>query len=250
MTNYTVRQLAQLAGVTVRALHHYDQIGLLTPAARNAADYRLYGQQELLRLQQILFYRELDLSLHEIKEVLDDPRFDPVQALQRHKHSLEGRAQRLAILINTVDRTIQHLEEQNMPLTDKDLYEGFDKETAERYQREAEERYDPALVQESQQRLRKLSKEQWNAVKAEGDEITRSLAAMIAQYPTDAAVQANIARHYAWIEHFYTPTAEVYAGLGQLYVENDEFRTHYEQYAPGLADFMCAAMAYYAEHNL
>jgi len=252
MKAYTERQLAKLAGVSVRALHHYDHIGLLTPSARTAAGYRLYQDDDLLRLQQILFFKELDVPLCEIRNILDDPAFDQIEALAKHRRLLQARAERLTHLLTTIDRTINKLKGEDMdkPMTDEELYEGFSKEQRERYQREARERYDPALVEESERRIRKMTKAQWGDVKGEGDDITRSLAALIDRDPGDAEVQQLIARHHAWIERFYPANAEVYSGLGQLYAENAEFRAFYDKYRVGLADFMKAAMAYYAEHTL
>lgn len=247
---YTVSQLANMAGVSVRTLHHYDEIGLLKPASRTAAGYRQYGEAELLRLQQILFYKELDLPLDEIREILDDPEFDPVTALEQHRQLLQRRMARLASLLRTVDKTIRRLTEDNMQMTDAELYEGFSPEQAERYRREAREMFGSDEVEETEQKLRQLSKAQWQAVKDEGDRVTRELAALVDRPVDDAQVQQLIARHHAWIENFYPAPAEVYRGLGQLYVEHDEFRAFYENYAPGLAAFMQAAMNYYAEHNL
>jgi DNA-binding transcriptional MerR regulator len=245
-----VGQLAKMAGVSVRTLHHYDQIGLLAPSARTAAGYRLYGEQELLRLQQILFYKELDLPLNEVQRILDDPGFDPVEALNDHRRSLEKRIKRLTRLLNTIDKTIDRLEEEPMTMTDEELYEGFTKEQIERYKREAREMYDPTLVEESERRVRKMSKAQWQVVKAEGDEVTRGLAALMDRDPGDEAVQALIARHHAWIEQFYPASAELYRGLGQLYVTHPEFRATYDGYRPDLADFMAAAMNHYADEVL
>jgi len=135
-------------------------------------------------------------------------------------------------------------------MKDEDLYEGFTKEQIERYKREARERYDPALVQESERRLRNMTKSHWQAVKAEGEDITRSIAALMDKAPDDPEVQALIGRHHAWIERFYPANAEVYRGLGQLYTGHDEFREFYEKYRPGLADFMQAAMVHYADQQL
>lgn len=250
MKAYTVSQLATMAGVSVRTLHHYDHVGVLQPSSRTAAGYRLYGEQDLLRLQQILFFKELDFSLDEIREILNDPEFDLVGTLKRHREVLQRRAQRLARLLTTIDKTILKVTEQDVEMKDEELYEGFSREQIERYKREAREMYDPALVEESERRVRRMSKEQWNAVKAEGDEVTRGLAALMDRPVEDPEVQALIARHHAWIEHFYPASAEVYSGLGQLYATHPEFRQFYEKYAPNLADFMAAAMAYYAEHNL
>jgi len=248
--SYTVHQLAGLAGISVRTLHHYDQIGLLRPPQRTPAGYRLYGRSELLRLQQILFYKELDFPLSQIKEILDQPSFDQVQVLSEHRHRMQSRLERYAKLLNTIDKTIANLTEEKMELSDAELYEGLTPEQAERYPLDAREMYGKEIVEDSEARVRKLSKAQWQAIKQEGDQVTRDLAALADHQPGDAKVQAAIARHYAWIEHFWIPTAEQYRGLGQLYVTNPEFRANYDRYRPGLADFMQAAMQYYSEHSL
>jgi DNA-binding transcriptional MerR regulator len=247
---HTVNQLARLAGISVRTLHHYDHIGLLKPSARSAAGYRLYGTQDLLRLQQILLYRELDLPLEEIRRILDDPGFDPVEALARHKRTVERHAERLARLLHTIDRTIARLTEVDMSLTDEELYEGLPKETVDRWKREVDERYDPKLVAESNRRVHAMGKEQWNAVKAEGDAIARRMAELMGRPADDPEVQATIARQHAWIENFYPCSAEMFQGLGQHYADHPEFRANYDKYRPDLADFMRDAMAYYAEHSL
>lgn len=247
---YTVRPLADMAGVSVRTLHHYDQIGLLAPSARSEAGYRLYGQADLLRLQQILFFRELDLPLAEIRAILDDPEFDQVAALQQHRLMVQSQLGRLGALLTTIDRTIAKLTEVDMSLTDAELYEGFPKEQVERWQREVDERYDPALVAESNRRVRAMSKAQWKDVKAEGDAISRRMAELLGRDPGDPVVQATIARQHAWIENFYPCSGEMFRGLGQLYAEHPEFRATYDRYRAGLADFMREAMAYYAEHSL
>lgn len=250
MTAYTVHQVAEMAGVSVRTLHHYDQIGLLKPAARTAAGYRLYRQDDLLCLQQILLFRELDVPLETIRSILDEPGFDPVEALEAHRRTLEGQAARLARLLQTIDKTIQRIKGDTMALTDEELYEGLPKEQPERWRREARALYGDDVVERSEQRARKMSKEEWNALKEEGDVVTRGLAGLMDRDPGDAKVQAFVARHYAWLEHFWHADADAYRGLGRLYVENDEFRAFYERYRPGLADFMQAAMNYYADHTL
>src|SRR5512135_267261 len=131
---YTVQQLARMAGVSVRTLHHYDHIGLLKPSARTAAGYRLYGEADLLRLQQILFFRELDFPLADIQAILDDPGFDQVKALRDHRQLLQHEADRLGRLLKTIEQTISRLTEDNMtmtPMTDEELYEGFTPEQIE-----------------------------------------------------------------------------------------------------------------------
>lgn len=247
-TAYSVRELASLAGVSVRTLHHYDQIGLLTPSSRTAAGYRQYGADDLMRLQQILFFRELDVPLGEIRAILDDPEFDQVEALENHRQLLHLRAERLAQLLKTVDKTIQKLTEDTMTLTNEELYEGFSKEQIESYESEARERWGSTdAYKESRKRVGNMSKAQWNAVKDQGDEATRLMAGLMGHDPADPDVQAAIARHHAWIENFYIAPAELYTGLGQMYAEDPRFRGYYDNYAPDLADFMRDAMAIYAD---
>ena len=139
--SHTVSRLARIAGVSVRTLHRYDRIGLLKPTARSGAGYRLYGEQDRLRLQQILFYRELDVPLGRIREILDAPGFDLVAALASHRAVLEERARRIAVLIRTIDRTTASLQGERAMLTDDELYEGFPKEKVEAWKAEAQERW-------------------------------------------------------------------------------------------------------------
>ena len=151
-------------------------------------------------------------------------------------------------LVQTVDKTIHNLMEDTMTLTDEELYEGFSKEQIESYQSEAKERWGATdAYRESQRRVGNMSKAQWSTVKDQGDEATRLMAGLMGRDPADPEVQAAIAKHHAWIENFYTAPAEMYAGLGQMYVDDERFRANYDKYAPGLADFMRDAMAIYAD---
>ncbi len=249
--HYSVSELASMAGVSVRTLHHYDRIGLLRPASRTDAGYRRYGEEEALRLQQILFFKELDLSLEEIREILDDPHFDLVAALHQHRTLLQQRARRLSRLLETVDRTLQRLTEGSMPMRDEELYEGFAPETAARYRREAREMYGDEVVEASERKARSMSKAEWQAIGAESEVIHQELAPLVAPHAPDAPEgQALVARHHAWIEHFYPAPAEVYTGLAQTYTDHPEFRAFYEKIAEGMADFLAEAMRVYAERNL
>jgi DNA-binding transcriptional MerR regulator len=249
---YTVSRPAELAGVSVRTLHHYDQIGLLNPARRSPAGYRLYDEADLLRLQQILFFRELDFSLADIRQILDDPAFDPLAALEEHRRLLNERAARIGRLLNTIDRTIAKLTENDMDdkVTDEELYAGFTEEQVHRYEREVCERYDPELVAESNRRVRNMTKAQWQALQQEGEEIHLALAGLMNREVDDPEVQAMIARHYAMMNQFYPVSAEIYRGLAELYISNDEFRAYYGKVQPGLADFLQPAMVYYVDHAL
>ncbi len=248
---YSVKQVAELSGITVRTLHHYDKIGLLKPARRSQKKYRYYDEDCLLRLQQILFYRELDFSLEQTRAILDDPEFDFVKALENHRESLVQRHKRMSQLIQTVDQTLEKIEgDLNMALKDKDLYRGFDQKKIERWNKEVFEKYDPEKVAESRSNVGKLSKEQFKGIQKEGDRVTLAISKLMDRDASTPDVQALIKKHHAWIENFYSCPAEMYKGLGQLYIENLEFTAFYELIKPGLAAFMCEAMGYYADKSL
>lgn len=250
MPYYTVSQLAELAGISVRTLHHYDKIGLLAPARRTRAGYRLYGRTELLRLQQILLFRELEMPLAQIQDRIQASDFDPLATLRQHRRALEQRQAQLGRLIETVDKTIETLQEDEMRLSDEELYAGLTPEQAERYPREARQRWGEARVSEAEDRVRKLTKESWKRIGQQGEQATLAMAALVGQAADDDVVQEAIALHHAWIENFYPAPAEVYRGLGTMYVEHPEFRQYYEDRAEGLAEFMRAAIEVYCERNL
>jgi DNA-binding transcriptional MerR regulator len=250
MAEYTVSQLAHLAGISVRTLHHYDQIGLLTPARRTPAGYRVYGRAELMRLQQILLFREFEMPLTEIQAWIEASGFDPLAALQQHRQALERRQGRLRRLIETVDRTIAELQESEMTLSDEELYAGLTPEQAERYPREARQRWGEARVSEVEGRVRRLSKAEWERIGKQGEDATRAMAALIGRAPDDPQVQEAIELHHAWIENFYPAPAEVYRGLGLMYVDHPEFRDYYEARAEGLAEFMRASIEVYCQQKL
>jgi len=245
---YTVRELALLASVTVRTLHHYDEIGLLSPADRTGAGYRLYGRDELLRLQQILFFRELGMPLADIRESLGDPGFDTVRALKAHRAELRERMKRLRRLVETIDHTIASMEEEAV-LSDEQLYEGFSKEQREVYSREASERW-PEEYAAVTARVRKMTPERWKSIGAEGEEVTRRLAELVGEEPTSDAVQETVARHHAWIENFYPCDADRYTGLAEMYVADERFAAYYDQHAPGLAKHLSSAMKHFARTHL
>jgi DNA-binding transcriptional MerR regulator len=250
MSAYTVSQLAQIAGVSVRTLHYYDEIGLLQPSDRSPAGYRLYRHPELMRLQQILLYRELDLPLVDIRAMLEAPDFDAIETLHSHRASLMARRERLEEVIETVDRTIHQLTEGQMSMKDEELFAAFTPERTKRYRKEARQRWGEENVQESEERLRKLPKDEWQKIQAEGERIAEELAGYLDRQPDDDEVQVMIARHHAWIENFYPAPAEVYRGLGQMYIEHPEFRAFYDKYGEGLAIFLKSAMDIFADTKL
>ncbi|MBI4320696.1 MAG: MerR family transcriptional regulator [Chloroflexi bacterium] len=244
---YTIKKVADLAGLTVRALHHYDHVGLLRPAAQNEAGYRLYAEEDLERLQQILFFRELGFSLRDIKAIVDSPDFDRKEALMAHRKSLREQQERLAKLVASVERTIEALE-RGTSMDEKEMFDGFDRAKMEEYREEARARWGAERVDESYRRVAKLSKVEWEAVEAETEAINKNLAALMDCDPADPAVQQWIGRWFQLIdERYYDCTPETFRGLGELYVSDSRFTAFYERYRPGLAEFVRAAMAIYAD---
>jgi DNA-binding transcriptional MerR regulator len=240
---YTVKQLAELAGVSVRTLHHYDNIGVLKPARRSPSGYRQYGPSELLRLQQVLLYRELDLPLEEIAALLDDPGFDPSRALVEHRERLAAQAKRLDRLIGTIDRTLEGLQGGKM-LSDEELYEGFAPEDVASIKKEAAERWGKTY-RDSDARVRSWSKAKLEEVKAEGRRLENAFrnAFVSGRAPGDEDVLAISRAWHLYINRFYEASPDLVAGLGRMYVEDERFRSRYEAMAPGLAAFIRDALA-------
>ncbi|HEX8657071.1 MAG TPA: MerR family transcriptional regulator, partial [Hymenobacter sp.] len=248
---YSCRELAKLAGVSVRTLHHYDRIGLLKPSGRTQAHYRSYGPAELLQLQQILFYRELDFSLREIQALLSDPEFDLLAALHGQHRALRARQERLGALLLTLNNTIAHLTGKRTMLTNEELYAGFPKETAATYRREAAAKYGAELVAASEQHLRARGAEGFAALQAELGAVTATLRGLQqqGQEPASPAVQAQTERHFAVIKAFWGPAVEVsnqleaYQGLAQLYLDDPRYTGRADgQPEPEFAAFLAKAM--------
>jgi len=253
--NYAVKKLAKLAGVSVRTLHVYDKLGLLKPSVRTTARYRLYGEKELLRLQQILFYKELDFALKDIKSILDDPAFDLIKALESHKAALKSRKQRLDTLLKTINKTVDHLKNKNMQ-NFEELYEGMPREQAQAYRKEAVDKWGEATVARSEKALLELPKMDIEHLKADQKDITAQLRLLVGEDPQSDVVQLQIARHYANIRSFWgisDPTdleAKQYKGLAELYVTDERYTSADGTPDPAFARFMHKAMCYFADHKL
>lgn len=247
---WTVREVAKLSGVSVRTLHHYDAIGLLKPAHVGENGYRWYGREELLRLQQILFHRELEFPLEAIAAVLKAPDFDRIAALRGHRERLQAQARRYDRLLATLDRTLADLE-QEQEMDAKALYDGFVPEKQGEYEQWLEGRYGGGMttkIEATKTRMKGWGKAEYDAVKAEGDGINADLAtAMRGGLPADSsATQAIVARHHAWVSRFWTPDGVAYAGLADLYLEHPDFRATYDAVAEGLVDYLATGMRVFA----
>lgn len=245
---YTVKQLSKLAGVSIRALHYYDQIGLLKPSWLGGNGYRHYEEEALQKLQQILFYRELDLSLEEIKAILSRPDFDVLTALRSHKEALQARGERLNRLIQTIDNTIDHLK-GNESMNAKGLFEGFSDEEQEKYSLKAEQMYDPETVRASNRKWKAYPPAEKERILAEGKAIYVDLMAAMPKEAASAEVQALITRWHQHMQNFWSPNDEQLVGLADGYNQDARFRANFDKMHPKLAEFMREAVKVYVKNR-
>lgn len=242
----TVGAVARLAGVTVRTLHHYDEIGLVVPSSRTAAGYRTYGREEIERLQEVLFFRELGFGLDEIKAVVDQPTYSRVSVLERQRELLDLQVDRLGSLIEAVDRAI-NAERTGINMTNEEMLEVFGDFDPSQYEDEVKERWgNTEAYKQSAQRTARYTKDDWKALGAEADAIShRFLALMEAGTPADSEEAMDVAEeHRAHIgSWFYECSKEMHAGLGQMYVTDHRFKDNIDKAGEGLAEYMSAAIA-------
>jgi DNA-binding transcriptional MerR regulator len=249
--HYSVKQLARLAGVSVRTLHLYDEIGLLKPSDRTEAGYRFYEEKELFRLQQILFYKELDFALKDIGEILDDPEFDKVKALEGHRAALLARKNRLDSLLTTIEKTIQHIKKGDVMLSHEELYEGLPKEKAEGWRKEAREKWGNDAVERSEMQLLTMTRENLAGLKTQFAENWKRLAALSQGDHTSAEVQDAVRLHYKQIRQFWgtndqtDPQWKAYKCLGEMYLQDDRYTMIDGQPNPAFAAFLCKAIAHF-----
>ncbi|MEV6567235.1 MerR family transcriptional regulator [Streptomyces kronopolitis] len=243
--SYSVGQVAGLAGVTVRTLHHYDEIGLLPPGERNPAGHRRYGEDDLDRLQQILFYRELGFPLEEVAALLDDPEADPQEHLRRQHDLLTARIDTLRKMAEAVAHTME-ARRMDVRLTPQERFEVFGDFDPEEHAAEARERWgDTAAYRESRRRTAAYTKDDWKRLTAEFDALHRRMAELLGRgVQADAAEAMDVAEeHRRFIGGaYYECSHEMHAGLGEMYVTDERFTATYEAIRPGLAVYLRDAM--------
>ncbi len=255
--SYRVKEVAQIAGVSVRALHHYDEIGLLVPKQRSAAGYRLYQDDDLLRLQQILIGRELGLPLEQIRRSLDDPGFDRKAALIAQKKQLEQRAEQTAAMIRAIDAALALLEptQTGASMTDKSInmdqiFDGFD---PTKYEAEAKQRWGKTdAYKESMKRTQRYTADDWERLKAEQVAIYTELRAaqQAGKQPSDEAVMEIAERHRSLIDRWFYPcSASMHTGLADLYENDARFAENIDKFGEGLTPFLAQAIRENARSN-
>jgi DNA-binding transcriptional MerR regulator len=241
----TVNQLATLAGLSRRTLHYYDKIGLLKPDRIAQNGYRHYGRNGILRLQQILFYREVELPLEMIRGLMTQPDFDVVRALQAHRASLQERSLRLETLIQTIDKTLENLE-GNREMKTAEYFEGWSEEKQPEFEKEIRKKYGENAL-DGVIDWNSYTKEQKAAIIAEGKANTQALADLMDRSPDDADVQNVVTRWHQHMKYFYDPSVERMRGLGQMYIDDPRFSAGYEKVRPGLAQYMKKAIDVYCD---
>jgi DNA-binding transcriptional MerR regulator len=247
---YTVQKLGYLAGVSTRTLRYYDVIGLLKPARINSSGYRIYGQSEVDRLQQILFYRELGVSLEGIRDIMTAPGFDGAHALIGHYEKLLERRSQLDELIANVEKTIA-LTEGRITMTDKEKFEGFKQKLIDdneaKYGKEVREKFGDKAIDKSNKKLKNMSEEQHAAVEKLGTDIIDTLAAaFVTGDPAGELAQKAADLHRQWLSFYWdTYSKEAHAGLAQMYVDDERFTAFYDAKQPGSAVFLRNAILIY-----
>jgi DNA-binding transcriptional MerR regulator len=238
---YSVGQVARLAGVSVRTLHHYDDIGLLVPGAHSRAGYRQYSDADLERLQRVLFYRELGFPLDEIRALLDDPAADAETHLRRQRDLLTHRIRRLEAMVASVDRAIGAWK-MGISLTPEERFEVFGADDPAQYADEAEQRWgDTEAYKQSQERTSRYTKQDWLEIKEESADLLRRFGeAFQAGVASDSPEAMNLAEeHRQQIDRrFYRLGYEAHRGLATMYLADERFRKNYDDVAPGLAQWV------------
>jgi DNA-binding transcriptional MerR regulator len=256
---YTAKKLADISGVSVRTLHWYDKIGLLQPANYGENGYRYYEKEQLLLLQQILFFRELGMPLEEIKDILQREDFDQIETLEQHRDHLFENLKRTQTLINTVDLTISNLKGETK-MNDQDLYQGFHEWSKD----QGSHSYGLVPVSETNSLLfdaeqivlqsrntkntENWAKEAYQKLADRGHSIFSSLTEKMKKgfSPNDKGVQKIIKAHYEYTMEFHHLTPKVYKALAEMYRSHVDFRKQLDHHDHNLAEFMSEAMEYFA----
>ncbi|MGY1689000.1 MerR family transcriptional regulator [Geodermatophilus sp. SYSU D01105] len=240
-----VGEVAALAGVTVRTLHHYDRIGLVSPSGRTSAGYRQYSPADLDRLHQVLLYRELGFPLEQVATLLDDPSADPTEHLRRQHRLLLDRLERTRAMVAAVEKEME-ARAMGIDLTAQERFEVFGEHDPAQYEAEVQERWgETEAYAESQRRTRGYGKEDWLRVKAEQEDIgNRFVAAMRSGVAPDSTEAMDVAEAHrqSISRNFYECSPELHACLGRMYVEDERFTATYEAMAPGLARYVSTAV--------
>ncbi|MGX1191950.1 MerR family transcriptional regulator [Metabacillus sp. SLBN-84] len=238
-----VKEVADLTGISVRTLHHYDEIGLLVPGEVTESGYRIYSSENLETLQQILFFKELGFPLKKIHEIISSPTFDRNEALELHRRMLLEKRKRLDQMIETVEKTIQYTKGE-IEMSQKEKFEGFDF-SHNPYEEEARKLYGDKAVDEANQKAAGMTQD----MQERFNDLYRSLADVRHMDPSSKEAQEAIGEWYILLNEFGSYSLDAFKGLGQLYIDDERFTKNIDKFGEGLAVFMRDAMAVYADSH-
>ncbi|MBS4219846.1 MerR family transcriptional regulator [Bacillus sp. FJAT-49711] len=242
-----VKEVADLVGISVRTLHHYNEIGLLIPEETTESGYRIYSDDNLETLQQILFFKELGFPLKKIKEIINSPSFDREEALSMHRKMLLERRSRLDRMIETVEKTMKHMKGE-IKMSNNEKFAGFDF-SHNPYEQEARERWGKEAVDKANQKVGSMSKNEKKNLEERFNGIYQKLAAIRHTAPDSQEAQEGIKEWFEFLNLMGSYSLEAFKGLGQMYVDDERFTKNIDQFGKGLAQFMCDAMAVFADEN-
>ncbi|ROR27256.1 MerR family transcriptional regulator [Mobilisporobacter senegalensis] len=251
---YTVQKLGKLAGVSTRTLRYYDEIGILKPARINSSGYRIYGQHEVNRLQQILFYRELGVNLESIKDIMTSPNFNGAEALREHREKLLEKREQINILIANVEKTIAETEGRTN-MSNKEKFEGFKKkmidDNEKKYGKEIRDKYGEETVEKSNAKLMNMTEEEYQKMEEVSKELHETLKEAFATGDPAGKLAQKAARlHHEWLGFTWPAySKEAHAGLAQMYVDDERFTAYYDKEQPGTAEFLRDAIYIYTGMN-
>ena len=240
----TIKQISQLAHVTPRTLRYYNQIGLLLPDEVGDNGYRYYSDASLLKLQQILFYRELDMPLEQIKGIMGRENYNLQEALEDHKNQLRKRIDRLQKLISTVDQTLKYIKGEE-EMNNKVLFDAFNEEEQEKMEKEAMQMYDPETVKESNRKWKDYSMAEKQKIGEEGNAVYQGFVDAMSKGPGSQEAQACVQRWHDHMNYFWTPNPDQLIGLADLYNDDPRFKKNFDKVHPDLAQFVREAVMIY-----
>ncbi|MBN2075723.1 MAG: MerR family transcriptional regulator [Dehalococcoidales bacterium] len=248
MESFTIKKLADIAGVSVRTLHYYDEIGLLKPQYRKENGYRHYGEESVMILQQIMFFRELGFSLDEIKAITSRPDFDILEALETHKRLLLKKDERLRELINTVKKTMREMNNKSR-MSIKEYYRGFSEDQIEKYRDEVRRRWGKKILIDSEKRVIDMGQEKFIALQAEGGRIFKTIMEHMSEGYDSKYIQERIKEWRQWLENFHHYSEDEIVELGRAYSQHPDFIKFFQQYSDDLPVFLTRAIEYYYMHR-
>jgi DNA-binding transcriptional MerR regulator len=245
---FTVKQLARIAGITPRTLHYYDEIGLLKPSRMGDNGYRYYDDEALLRLQQVLLYRKLDMPLEQIGEIMGHRDYRVLDALESHKRELGLRIRQLERLMTTVEDTILYMKGEK-EMSKKQLFGGLSPEQEAAFEKEAAQKYDPATVKASNKKWKEYTPAEKQQILDEGNAVYEDLVKALPNGAASSEAQACVERWRRHLAYFWVPNLEQLLGLADLYNDDPRFKANFDGFDPRLAEFMREAVKVYVANQ-